>query len=161
MEQQATEFTIRPNASYPCRSWPWFLGVLVLVSMIIALRLAWLGFWMVLPFTLLELGFLVVMVQLVKKRACYIEKVSIANNKVTIAHIERNKDAEWSFPLYWSQVDLRKPNHRWYPHRLLLGSSGRWVEIGQCLTDEERSGLADAIRQAIIMQRHVETMPNA
>ena len=129
--------------------------------MLIALRLAWLGFWMVLPFTLLELGFLIAMVRLVKKRASYVEKVSIVNDKVTIAHLQKNKDAEWSFPLYWSKVDLRKPSHRWYPHRLLVGSSGRWVEIGQCLTDEERSGLADAIRRAISVQRHFEVKPYA
>jgi len=129
--------------------------------MLIALRLAWLGFWMVLPFTLLELGFLVAMVHLVKSKANYVEKVSVDNDQVTISHLEKNKDAEWSFPLYWSRVELRKPTHRWYPHRLLVGTSGRWVEIGQCLTDEERSGLADAIRLEIKRQRNAEVMRDA
>ena len=116
---------------------------------------------MVLPFTVLELGFLMAMVWLVKTRANYIEKVSIREGQVTIEHLQKNKDAEWSFPLYWSRVELRKPGHRWYPHRLLIGTSGKWVEIGQCLNEDERAGLADAIRKEIMRQRNAEVTQHA
>ncbi|MBX2867219.1 MAG: DUF2244 domain-containing protein [Acidiferrobacterales bacterium] len=161
MALETTEFTIRPNASFPRPGWPWFLGLLVFVSLLIALRFAWLGFWMILPFTLLELAFLMAMVWLVKNRANFVEKVSISREQVIIEHLQKNKDAQWSFPLYWSRVELRKPGHRWYPHRLLIGTSGKWVEIGQCLNEEERAGLADAIRTEINRQKTVEVTRNA
>lgn len=150
---QQTEFIIRPNASFPRPSWRWLLLVLVIISLSIALRLAWLGFWMVLPFTLVELGFLVWLVHLVRRNGSYIEKICIEDEVVRIFHLQKDRDADWSFPLHWTRVDLRKPRHHWYPHRLLVGTSGRWVEIGQCLTDEERSGLASALRRAIQNQR--------
>jgi len=33
---------------------------------------------------------------------------------------------------------------------LCVGASGKWIEIGKCLTDEERFGLADAIQHAMM-----------
>jgi len=149
-----TEFNIRPNASYPRQSWKWFLLGLVVLGLAIALRLAWLGFWVVLPFTILELAFLVALMRMVRHRANYIERIRIEDNKVQIFHLEENHNADWSFPLYWTRVELKSPVYRWYPHRLLVGTSGRWVEIGKCLTDAERGGLADAIRDEI--RRHLD-----
>lgn len=149
MESQTTEFTIRPNTSYPRRNWGWLLLVLVVTSMTIALRLAWQGFWVILPFTLVELAIVVVLMQLVRRRGSYTEVVRIGDENVEILHQQHGKDRDWIFPLYWTRVDLRSPRHRWYPHRLLIGSSGTWVEVGQCLTEEEREGLVGALRREL------------
>lgn len=147
-----TEFNIRPNASFPRPGWRWLLLFLLLLSFAIALRLAWLGFWLVLPFTLLELGFLVWIIGLVRRQANYVERIRISGDKVQIAHLQKNHNRKWSFPLYWARVELKSPTHRWYPHKLLVGTSGQWIEIGQCLTDQERTDLAAAIRGEIQTQ---------
>jgi len=150
MNQDSTEFNIKPNAGFSRRSWRWLLLILVVVSLGVALRLAWLGFWMILPFTVVELSLLILLMEMVKRRGSYIEKIVIHQEAVEIYHLERGKNRDWSFPLYWARVDLKKPAHHWYPHKLHVGSSGKWIEIGQCLTDEERISLADAIRREIM-----------
>lgn len=122
---------------------------LVVIGFGIALRLAMLGFWLILPFTILELGLVFYLVSLVRRRGSYVEKIRIDGERLTIHHLEPGKDQDWWFPLHWVRVDLRAPSHQWYPHRLLLGASGRWVEVGTCLTEEERHSLATAVRDEI------------
>lgn len=157
MEPRITEFNIRPNAGYPRHNWRWLLLILVVLSMGIAIRFAILGFWMILPFTILELSILIVLMELVRRRGSYTETIRIGEEQVEIFHQQRGKDRGWSFPLYWTRVDLRSPGHRWYPHRLLVGSAGTWIEIGRCLTDDERESLTADLRREL--RRHKEQVP--
>mgnify|MGYP001815591025 FL=1 len=152
MAQQApslTEFNIRPNAGYPRPGWRWLMAGLVVVGLGIAIRLTMMGFWLVLPFTLLELALVFYLVRLVQRRGNYVERIRIDGERLSIEHIEPNANRDWWFPLHWVRVDLRAPSHRWYPHRLLLGASGSWVEVGTCLTDDERMSLAEAVEGEI------------
>ena len=144
-----TEFNIRPNAGYPRPGWRWLMTGLVVIGLAISLRLTAMGFWVVLPFTLIELALVYFLVRLVQRRGNYIEKISIDGERLSIQHIEPGRDQDWWFPIHWVRVDLRPAAHRWYPHRLLLGASGRWVEVGACLTDEERQTLAEAVQGEI------------
>ena len=158
VEPRITEFNIRPNASYPRRNWRWLLLILVVLSLGIAVRFAVLGFWMILPFTVIELAILILLMELVRRRGSYTETVRIGDEQVEILHQEQGNDRDWSFPLYWTRVDLRRPRHRWYPHRLLVGSAGTWIEIGSCLTDDERASLGADLRREL--RRHKEQVPN-
>ncbi len=156
LETPATEFNIRPNAGFRRPAWPWLMAGLVVIGGGIAIRLAMLGFWLILPFTILELGLVYYLVTLVRRRGGYLEKIRIDGERLSIYHLEPGNNRDWWFPLHWVKVDLRAPRHRWYPHRLLLGSSGRWVEVGTCLTDEERRSLADAVRDEIRRMKNLE-----
>ena len=149
MTRKAAEFSIRPNAAYHRNSWRWLLLGLVIITFGIALRLAWLGFWMVLPFAVLDILAVMLVVYMINRRSAYVEKIRVTDEQLQIQHIQKGKDCDWQFPLYFARVELREPQHRWYPHRLLLGSSGKWVEVGSCLTDEERIDLAGEVRQEI------------
>jgi uncharacterized membrane protein len=160
MNPESTEFSIQPNGASRQDGWRWLLLGLIVISMGIALRLAWLGFWMVLPFTILDLAFVMLVIYLVRRRSSFIEKVRIGRDNVEIFHLERNNNHHWSFNLHWIRVDLKSPVHHWYPHKLLLGASGKWVEIGQCLTEEERLGLADSIRLEIARAKEAVTKSN-
>ena len=119
------------------------------MSVGIALRLALLGFWMVLPFAILDMLVVVLLLRMVQRRSSYIERVRIDGEHVEIYHIEKGKNQDWRFPLYWSRVELKKPGHHWYPHKLLIGSSGQWIEVGSCLTEDERMNLAKELKQEI------------
>ncbi|MGR3985176.1 MAG: DUF2244 domain-containing protein [Gammaproteobacteria bacterium] len=151
----AAEFTIRPNSACNDGSWRWLTASLALVSCVIAIRFAMLGFWMILPFTLLELAVLALALWLMLARADYVEKVLVHENVVEIRHIQAGRDARWRFPRHRARVLARRPRHRahWYPSRLHIGCAGKWVEIGGCLTDAERGELASAIRRAMTGRR--------
>ncbi len=143
------EFVIRPNSSCHPKSWPGVFALLAVICLGMAIRFALLGYWMILPFALIDILAVGLILHGVIRQSAYMEKVRVDDKTVEIRHIQKNKNAEWRFPLHWIQVKLESPGHRWYPHRLLLGSQGKWVEIGRCLTDDERKSLADEIHAQI------------
>ena len=149
MSKNAVEFRVQPNSAYHRKSWRWLLAGLIVISLGIALRFAWLGLWMVLPFAILDILAVMLVVYLIDQRSAYVEKIRITDEQLEIQHIQKGKDQDWRSPLYFAQVELRQPQHQWYPHRLLLGSSGEWVEVGTCLTDDERISLAKEVRREI------------
>ncbi len=161
MKPDSTIFNIQPNARQQRGTWVWMLLGLIVISLGVALRLAWLGFWMVLPFTLLDLALVILVICLVNRNSNYIEKVRVGRDGVEIFHLEKNNNQSWLFNLHWIRVNLKSPIHRWYPHKLLLGASGKWVEIGQCLTEDERGGLADALDREITRVRNQDKYVNA
>ncbi len=157
----STEFDIRPNASIKRPGWPWLMGGLVIIGVGIASRLALMGFWLVLPFTLVELGLVYYLVDLVRRSGNYRETIRIDGENVRVAFMEPGKTRARRFSVYWVQVYLKPPTHRWHPWRLLLGASGRWVEVGSCLTEAERSSLAEAVRREIRRFRAPERLRHA
>ena len=100
---------------------------------------------MILPFAVLDIVVVGLVFTMVLKQGSYTEKILINRDNLRIEHIQDNKDRSWCFPLHWTQLKLRSPDHSWYPHKLVLGWKGQWVEVGRCLTNDERKALATEI----------------
>ncbi len=144
-----TNFEIRPNSGFNTRSRLWVFALLAVTCLSIAIRFALLGYWLILPFAILDVVAVGLILYLLMRSNAYVEKIRIRPDTLVIRHIEKRNRHSWTFALAWVQVVLESPRHRWYPHRLLLGSKGEWVEIGRCLTDPERQSLAIAIKTRI------------
>jgi len=153
-EEASYRFLIRANCSMTSRELIIIYGSLVLVSMSIALRFVFLGLWLVLPFTLLELGLLGGILYYMWSRRDDAEIISIADGTIRIEQRDRKGSREWSIPTYWAKLELAQSRHRNHPTRLLLRSHGKVEEIGRCLTDEEREKLSRELRHAIDQQQH-------
>lgn len=146
---QPAEFVVQPNAAFNRTGWPWIFGLLSITCLSIAIRFAWLGYWMILPFAIMDVFAVGMILYLISYRSAYVEIIRVGNDSVEIYHAQRNKDRQWLFPSCWTRVRLESPGHRWYPHRLLIGCKGQWVEVGGCLTNPERLELAKAIETEI------------
>ncbi|NKB63137.1 MAG: DUF2244 domain-containing protein [Gammaproteobacteria bacterium] len=149
MARSCSEFVIQPNAAYHGRRWLGPFVLLVVICLGVALRFAWLGYWMILPFAVMDVVTVGFVLWFVVKKSQYTERILISREELQIEHIEREKAKNWCFPLHWAQVKLTPPEHRWYPESLMLGWRGEWVEIGQCLTSDERQSLAKELRKEI------------
>ena len=148
------QFVVKTNSAYHRASWPWVFGLLAVVCLGIAIRFAWLGYWMILPFALLDVLAVGIIFYLISYRSAYVEVIKMDHGErgeVEIQHIQPNKDNQWTFPAYWTQVKLEAPQHRWYPHRLLIGCKGQWIEIGRCLTQGERESLAKSLKKELAL----------
>ncbi len=156
----SAEFVIRPNAAFNTRSWPWVFGLLALICLTIGIRFAYMGYWMILPFAVVDVVAVGLILVMLMRRHAYVEKIRIGTDNLVIRHIERKNRRRWHFPLHWVQVRLTSPAHEWYARRLLLGSKGKWVEIGQCLTDSERESLAGALKDEIRRYNDMAHLPH-
>jgi len=145
----SSEFIIRPNRSLSDRGRKALLYGMGAIMSLVTLRFMLIGGWMVLPFMLADMLALMIAFILVNRRCAIVERVVIEDEVLTIYHEERTCPRHWAFPLYWVNIDLRAGAHPWHGTRLLIGSHGKWVELADFLTNEERKSLMCAIRNAV------------
>lgn len=150
------ELVIRTNQSMTWKENLIFLYLASAVAIIIALFCAFLGFWLVLPFTGLEISLLAVCLYMVSRRISVCEVVIIKDDQVIIERGRRQVEERSVFLRYWTKVALRAPTHQWYASKLIIGSHGKQIEVGQDLIEEERVNLAETLAQLIPMRRATE-----
>jgi uncharacterized membrane protein len=140
---------ITPNCSLTPRTAALFLlatgGATLLIAGFLAIR----GLWPILPFAGLEVGLLVWATRRSMRRGSDREVLEITENTVTIEAIHGANRQITVFPRQWAKVKLRAPRYGLHPSRLCLEGQGRTCEVGTCLTEDERRGLAVRLRQLI------------
>ena len=134
-----------------------FLGAVSLPVVLISTVLATRGFWMVLPFAGLEIAALFAGMYVVSHACRRCQVVSVDTGRVTVEKgRERGRLADQGgpetrieFARDWVRVELAPASKRWHPRRLWIGASGRRVEIGEFLVDEEKAALAARLKRML------------
>lgn len=146
-----SRLVIGPNASLSVRQAWWFMGVTSVLGLGIAVGMASIGFWPVIPFAGLELAALGAALYVSVRRNGYREVVVIGPEQVCVQFGMLGRGAVSTVRLQRgpTRVLLEPGGNRNAPNRLLLSSGGQVVRIGTCLTDDERRQLATRIRQLL------------
>jgi uncharacterized membrane protein len=146
-----TRLVIGPNASMSSRQAKLFMGMMCAVSFSIAGMFAMLGFWPILPFAGLELLALGAALTFSLRRNRYREVVSFdgAAIRVEVGELGRGIGSRVDLSRSRTRVLLERGPYRNSPTRLLLSSGGKRLELGRCLTDDERGRLAARMRELI------------
>lgn len=146
-----TRLVIGPNASMSVRQAVWFMAWMCMVSLLIGGFFAWKGFWPILPFAGLELAALAAALVVSLRRNRYREVVDFddAAVRVEVGEVGRGAGLQIRFTRLSTRVLLESGPYRNSPTRLLLSSQGQQLELGRCLTDEERQRLAARMRELI------------
>ncbi|OOG23102.1 hypothetical protein B1C78_12540 [Thioalkalivibrio denitrificans] len=140
---------IRPNRSMSLVGNLIFIAVIAVMLGGIALLFALAGFWMVVPFAGLELLLIVAAVTIVARRGLITEVIEVTARAVTISVMGRRPRQRTRLPRHLARVILDPPPWRWHPSRLFVAARDVRVEVGGCLREDERRGLASALREAI------------
>ena len=148
-EGEFKEFIIKPNNSLSWKGNKIFFFILFFVSFVIAFSFAMAGMWLILPFAGLEMILLgsALTFCYIKNSQCEIVKIDEKNVSVSLIK-SRNKKV-FGCRKYWAKFILNKPRLKGYPHKLVLRSAGREMEIGALLTDEERIKLAGMLKKNV------------
>ncbi|WP_051749174.1 DUF2244 domain-containing protein [Nevskia soli] len=146
-----TRLVIGPNASMSVRQAVWFMAWMCAVSLAIGGFFALKGFWPILPFAGLELVALAAALAVSLRRNRYREVVDFDQDaiRVEVGEIGRGAGLQVRFTRSSTRVLLETGPYRNSPSRLLLSSLGQSLELGRCLTDEERERLAARMRELI------------
>jgi uncharacterized membrane protein len=146
-----TQLVIGPNASMSVRQAVWFMAWMCAVSLAIGGFFALKGFWPILPFAGLELVALAAALAVSLRRNRYREVVDFDQDaiRVEVGEIGRGAGLQVRFTRSSTRVLLETGPYRNSPSRLLLSSQGQSLELGRCLTDEERQRLAARMRELI------------
>ena len=147
-EADLAVFELRPNASMTKRQYTGVCIGVAIFSVVVILRFLAIGAWLIIPFTLLDSIFIIVIFRLVRHSNSIIEKIYCSSEDLILVREEHGKQQRWQFNPYWAKVVIKKISHPWYSSRLLIRSHGESVEIGKFLVDEEKQKLAHDIVKA-------------
>lgn len=146
-----TRLVIGPNASLTTRQALWFMASISVVGLGIAAVFTALGFWPVFPFAGLELAALGAALWVSLKRNRYREVLRFETDELAVEFgtlgVGVQRRVVW--PRCWTRAILEPGAHRNDPLRLWLTYSGRRIEIGRCLTDQERERLCARIKELL------------
>lgn len=143
-------FEVRPNRSLSREGMLVFFIAVAVLSLLVALRFILLGAWLVLPFTLLEIVVLGGGLYLFERGSRYSETIQIGPDSILfIARSGVKVLQECRFQTHWVNIVLQLDQRSWYPGKLLLQSHGRSVEIGVCLTEDDRKAFAATIKASL------------
>ncbi len=148
-EDGKSGFIVMPNRAMPWRHQVIAFSIIAAFSLGVAIGFFMQGLTLVLPFAGLELTALGAALYVSAWRGGKREVISITSDKVKVETGRDVPEQEYIFERSWVQVVLEKSWSSWYPSRLLLRSHGKQIEVGGFLNEEERQGLAIALRQAI------------
>ena len=90
---------------------------------------------------------------LVLKDGEHTEVVTLGTEKLVVEKGRREPEKTYSFDRTWANVRLKQSKNRWYPSKLLIGSHGRYVEVGGFLSEGERKSLAKMLINVLAKNR--------
>ena len=146
-----TSVVIGPNASLSVGQAWFFMAGISAVTLGIAGFFAWQGFWPVLLYAVLELVALAAAVVCGLRGNRYRERLSFEDDvlRIEFGLAGHAPQVRLEMSRTWTQVRVQQGWHRNDPTRLILACSGQSLEIGHCLTDEERERLCVRIKELL------------
>lgn len=138
----------------PNRSWTWqanlvFLAGLALISLTIALIFLLGGYWMILPFTLLELAAVTAAFYWCVRATHRQEVLTFSEDELLIERGIRAPEQRHVFKRLFARIFVRRPRHPWYETRIAVRSHGREVEIGDFLNPDDKKALVTELRRMV------------
>lgn len=152
-DQGTAHWIIRPNRSMTWREAKYFVAGVSLACLGIGAYFWYLGYPMVMPFSGLESLGVALAFYLVLKDGEHTEVVTLGTEKLVVEKGRREPEKTYSFDRTWANVRLKQSKNRWYPSKLLIGSHGRYVEVGGFLSEGERKSLAKMLINVLAKNR--------
>jgi uncharacterized membrane protein len=143
------QIVMQPNNSMSWQATQYFLCTLIAISMTMATLFLFKGYWMILPFSILEMSVLCACFYYIVRRNQTLEVVRFGADEVVIEKGRRAPESRYVWQRFFTKVMVHPPKHPWYPNRIALRYRGEEYEIGKFLTAEDKQTLISEIRQMI------------
>lgn len=146
---EAGHIVLSPNLSARWKTNVYFLYAAIFAALIIGGGFAYVGLWMILPFTGLEILALVLLIYRVAHKCHHIEVIHISRDRLRVEHGYRNPKSSWESDLFWTRLIVGQQTHPIQPLRLYLRGREGKIEIGTFLNDEDKQILIRELRPYI------------
>ena len=144
---QTGTIVLRPNSSWSWHANLLFLSILMLVSLTIGFSFLIAGAWLVLPFSVLEMTFVVLCIHYCVRQCSRQEVIRISDHEVRIERGIREASQKETFQRIWAKFLVQPPKHPWDPAALFIQSHGRKAEIGSFLNRRDKYKLVSLLKQ--------------
>jgi uncharacterized membrane protein len=143
------QIVLRPNQSWTWRSNTYFVATLLAVSTAIAASFAMRGYWLVLPFSALEMAALFGCLYFCVRRASQQEVLTFSVDELVVEKGHQRPEHIYRYPRFFARFQVEAPQHPWYRPRIAIVVRNERLEIGQFLGAEEKKDLIGHLRHMI------------
>lgn len=143
------QIVLQPNNSMSWQATQYFLLTLIAISLTMASAFMFRGYWMILPFSVLEMSILCGCFYYIVRRNQTLEVVRFSAEEVVIEVGRKGPETRHVWQRFFTKVMVHPPKHPWYPKRIALRYRDTEREIGKYLTAEDKQTLISEIRRMI------------
>jgi uncharacterized membrane protein len=147
----------RPNQSASWNANLWFLAILAIPVMGIAVMFALLGAWLILPFAGLELLALGAALYRVNCKQQYRHVITVSDDAVCIDKGYHTPQEHWQLARNHSGLTVTVQRHPWDGPLLCVHDQHASVTLGEFLNREESLKLLDLLKQEIRVRAYSES----
>jgi uncharacterized membrane protein len=141
-----SQIILKPNASFSWAANLQLLYGLLIISLAIGFGFLYVGAWVILPFSIIELSVLTACIYYCVKRCNRQEVITIEEFAVSLQRGHKTPSEELSFHRLWSKFIVRPPRHPLDPSTVMLLSQGKEYEIGGFLSAKDKSQLIKVLK---------------
>ena len=141
---------LSPNCSISWRELVMFYILTCVVALAIGLFFTFQGFWLVLPFSGLEMLALGLCLYLTSRKVYRQEVITLERERTLIEKGVQQVDQSWEFETPWLRLIDHKSGPRDRHRKLAIGTHGNYVEVGNFLDKSEKDALAFQLKDCII-----------
>ena len=150
------QIVLRPNRSWTWRANTYFVATLMVISMAIAAAFTANGYWVILPFTVLELTVLLACLYYCVRRTHTTEVLTLSRRELVFERGIHRPTQRMAFERYFARFFVEPPRHPWYHKQIRLRCRDQALEVGSFLNDDEKD---DLVRQLRRMINRLDTLP--
>jgi uncharacterized membrane protein len=145
---------LRPNRSWSWRSNTFFVMTLLGVSITIAAAFALRGYWLVLPFSVLEMAALLGCLYFCVRRANRQEVLTFSDDDLLLERGHTHPEQVHRYPRFFTRIHVEPGHHAWYEPRIAIIARNERQEIGSFLCSDEKRTLINHLRDMIAELQH-------
>ena len=139
------QIVLQPNHSLSWRALKYFLAFMMLLSFGIAITFMFFGYWLVLPFTGLEMTALSYCLWLCLRRGSLQEVITFSADEVRLETGIDAPDNTETWERFFTKIHVTEAIHPWYRKTVALVHRGNSFEIGAFLTSPEKDELIESL----------------
>ena len=140
---------LKPNNSASWRVNSRLVASLALLAGAISLGFLWLGLWLVLPFSGLEVLLVYAALYLCVSNNNRTEVITFERDRVIVERGRRFVEHKNEYQRAWSTIFVRQPDFRGHLKKIFIRSYGKEDELGAFLNKNDREQLIRALKHAV------------
>ena len=144
-----SQIILKPNASFSWAANLQLLYGLLIISLAIGLGFVYVGAWVILPYSIIELSVLTACVYYCVKRCNQQEVITIEEFEVSLQRGHKAPSEELSFHRLWAKFVVSAPRHPLDPSKVTLLSQGKEYEIGSFLSAKDKTQLIEVLKRLV------------
>ena len=145
---------LRPNQSWTWRANLYLIASLLVISLTVGIVFFLQEYWLILPFTLLEMALVTACLYYCVRRTHLQEVLTLTRDTVTLQRGVNKPQQQQQFHRYFTRFFVHPPRFRGHAQVIALRCQGKEQEIGSFLPEHEKQELVRTLRQVIAQLDH-------